>query len=152
MSAHPLYETWRNMVRRCHAPGFPDFKHYGARGIQVWPAWRDDFQSFADWIESNLGSRPEGMTLDRIDNDRGYDPENLKWATWSEQNRNRRGTASAETAAKIREAYEAGEGSPRVLAERFGVTKSVADRAIWGQNYASAGRAPRVNFEIRAGA
>jgi hypothetical protein len=93
---HYLYPTWSNMYGRCHNPRRHDFERYGGRGISVYKEWRrkgrgcPGFNSFLSWILTNLGERPEGMTLDRIDNDKDYEPGNLRWATSSEQVRNRR--------------------------------------------------------------
>lgn len=85
---HPLYPTWSSMIGRCHNPKHPDFATYGGRGIQVCPMWRESFSIFAEQV----GCRPEGTTLDRIDNARGYEPGNVRWATRHEQALNRRGT------------------------------------------------------------
>jgi hypothetical protein len=63
------------------------------RGIRLHESWRDNFAAFAMYGENVLGDRPEGMTLDRIDNDRGYVPGNLRWATASQQRLNQRRTA-----------------------------------------------------------
>ncbi|MFI5064092.1 MAG: hypothetical protein ACHP9Z_08965 [Streptosporangiales bacterium] len=89
LARHPLYDCWRNMLDRCESPADPGYANYGARGIQVCPEWHD-VAAFAGWIEANLGPRPQGMTLDRINNDGNYEPGNLRWATHSEQARNQR--------------------------------------------------------------
>lgn len=85
---HPLYETWHNMIQRCENPRHNSFPRYGGRGIQVCERWR---KSFADFL-ADVGERPSGMTLDRWPNSDGnYEPGNVRWATLSEQQRNRRG-------------------------------------------------------------
>ena len=86
----PLYKTWRSMKERCYNPRHKSYRHYGGRGITIWPQWRDSFIAFATYVLNTIGSRPAGRSLDRIDNGKGYIPGNLRWATQSEQCQNRR--------------------------------------------------------------
>ena len=74
------------MIQRCTNERAANFKYYGGRGIRVCQQWRDSFEAFL----ADMGERPEGKTLDRINNDGNYEPGNCRWATWSEQRRNRR--------------------------------------------------------------
>jgi hypothetical protein len=79
------------MVERCHNPKSKDFSHYGARGIAVCDQWRASYLTFA----GDVGERPSPLhVLDRIDNDRGYYPDNVRWVTQTENNRNRRNSVS----------------------------------------------------------
>lgn len=89
MRSHPLYDTWRTMLRRCEDRRVQSYPMYGGRGIAVAPEWHD-VTAFIAWIEANLGPRPDGMSLDRTNNDGNYEPGNLRWATSVQQANNRR--------------------------------------------------------------
>lgn len=86
---HPLYDRWVGMKRRCLDPRHVRWADYGGRGISVDPAWLD-FETFADDIGPMPCQINGRWTLDRIDGDGNYEPGNVRWATDSEQNRNRR--------------------------------------------------------------
>jgi hypothetical protein len=77
------------MIHRCEDPNARGYQNYGGRGIAVCERWHD-VRLFVEDIERLLGSRPAGSTLDRVDNDRNYEPDNVRWATQSEQHRNSR--------------------------------------------------------------
>lgn len=89
---NPLHWTWKGMIDRCYSPNLKPYKDYGGRGITVCDRWRESFHAFVE----DMGERPDGMTLDRRDNDLGYSPENCRWATHKEQQRNRRLTIRLE--------------------------------------------------------
>ena len=83
----PEYRAWLGMKGRCHTPTNPKFRDYGARGICVCDEWMNNYQSFL----SHVGRRPSSShSLGRIDNDRGYEPGNVRWETAQQQSRNRR--------------------------------------------------------------
>lgn len=81
----PMYRAWHSMIDRCHNPNNTDYALYGARGIKVCRRWRESFSSFLE----DLGARPEGRSLDRIDNNKGYTASNTRWATPTQQANNR---------------------------------------------------------------
>jgi hypothetical protein len=81
---HPTYNSWRSMKHRCDNPNDRYFAHYGGRGITYDPRW-SSFDSFL----ADVGPRPFDRTLDRIDRDGNYQPGNVRWATASEQMKNR---------------------------------------------------------------
>lgn len=87
-SKHPLYSTWHGIRSRCDDPGNPAFKHYGGRGIKLCPRWRGAPQGFDNFV-NDMGPRPGGMSLDRIDNNGDYEPSNCRWASPITQQNNK---------------------------------------------------------------
>lgn len=82
------YGVWSAMLERCYTPTSKSYPDYGGRGITVCPDWRYSFEAFL----KDMGESPEGMFIDRIDNDEGYSSDNCRWVTRQENNSNRRNT------------------------------------------------------------
>lgn len=80
------YHSWSAMISRCTSENNPDYESYGGRGITVCSRWADCFENFLE----DMGDRPEGTSLDRIDVNGNYEPENCRWATGSDQCFNKR--------------------------------------------------------------
>lgn len=92
-----LYTTWKSMKARCYNPSHKSYALYGGRGIIVCPQWLASFQCFKDWAMST--DYQEHLTIDRYPNKDGdYEPDNCRWATWKEQERNRNNNIAPITA------------------------------------------------------
>jgi len=106
------YNIWTSMRQRCIQKNCKSYQAYGARGIALCERWYD----FANFL-ADMGEVPQGMTLDRIDNARGYELGNCRWATWTEQQRNR-------TNNRLLTVF--GQTMPATAwAEKYGIKKSV---------------------------
>ena len=114
---HPLYNVWQSMRGRCLNPNYRQWNDYGGRGIKICSRW-DDFHAFVE----DMGPRPEGYSIDRIDNDADYSPGNCRWASRKQQQRNQRRAVYVEIEGKRYRAID--------LAEKVGVkTDTIVARA-----------------------
>ena len=86
MNGTLVYSSWRSMKHRCGNPNNIAYKNYGGRGIVVCERWRNSFEAFFE----DMGERPEGLQIDRIDNNGNYEPGNCRWVTCTENNNNKR--------------------------------------------------------------
>lgn len=91
------YSSWVAAIQRCHSKTNKDYARWGGRGITVCDEWRSSFEAFY----KHIGPRPDGTSLDRIDNSKGYEPGNVRWATHSQQQRNRRNSVRISVAGEI---------------------------------------------------
>jgi hypothetical protein len=83
-----LYSRWINMKHRCYNPKFPNYRHYGGRGITICNEWLESFESFLSWALAN--NYRQELDLDRADNNGNYEPNNCRFVTKKENTRNRR--------------------------------------------------------------
>lgn len=113
-SGSPEYYAWRNMRSRCLNESDPSYKNYGCRGIFVCPEW-DSFDRFME----DMGRRPDGTTLDRIDAGGGYSKGNCRWATWTVQSLNKRTTRVLASGDKAHEKALASGVKPNTVNARM---------------------------------
>ncbi len=90
LKKHKLYGIWANIKKRCYNESDPAYKNYGGRGITVCDEWRNDFKAFYDYVMALENAMQPGLTVDRMRNNEGYKPENLRWATRHIQATNQR--------------------------------------------------------------
>lgn len=115
---HPLYKTYCSMKDRCLCKSSKYFSRYGGRGIKICDRWLGE-NGFWSFVE-DMGERPDGATLDRINNDGDYCPENCRWANWVVQENNRRNT--------VRYEYQGESLTLREISERLHIPRRVLER------------------------
>lgn len=82
-----LYRIWGNMKTRCEYPGAINYSYYGGKGVTVCAEWSQSYETFRDWALVN--GYDEDLTIDRINGDKGYSPDNCRWSTMTSQARNK---------------------------------------------------------------
>ena len=132
MTGTSEYQIWKNILARCRNANAPNHHNYGGRGITVCDRWLESFENFY----ADMGDRPSKQhTLDRIDNDGPYSPENCRWATWDVQYRNRRQTVSI--------TYDGETKCRKDWCQEYGVDESTfAQRLSRGWDVGTALKAP----------
>lgn len=114
MKGTATYDSWRGAKGRCTNPDDKNYPRYGGRGIKVCQEWQESFENFL----SDMGERPDGTALDRIDVNGDYEPGNCRWATATQQARNRRRPVYVERNGKKAHLSE--------VAEEMGITYGAA--------------------------
>lgn len=126
-----LYVIWTNMKRRCLNINSEKYYRYGERGISIYEKWIKDFDNFSSYILSTIGDRPSKKhSLDRIDNNKNYEPGNLKWSTNEEQIRN---SSQAKLNIKKIEEIKKSKETAKNLAEKYNVCRSTIYRVKSGR-------------------
>ena len=124
LKKHPLYTHWRGMRQRCNDSNHHKYKNYGGRGIKVCKEWNEDFLPFYKWAIENGYSK--GLSIDRINNDGGYNPSNCRWITVAENSRHKSTIRINEKI--IKEIKEARKRKPilsyKKIGELFGFSES----------------------------
>ena len=140
MYKRPEYLVWQQMKERCYNPRKASYARYGAVGITVCARWRRSFEAFY----TDMGNRPTGYTLERIDNARGYSPKNCRWASWHDQYRNREQNVWIE--------YDGRTQCRKDWAREFGIDEAtLSQRLARGWDIHTALRAPRYYSYARSG-
>ena len=131
------HRIWRAMIDRCWNPHNKSFRYYGALGVQVCERWLRSFENFL----ADMGERPRGTSLDRVDNDRGYEPDNCRWATPTTQVRNSRRTDLNVVAVCLIRHMKRRGASCAAIGHAFGISRSqvskISKRLRWNDLFHS---------------
>lgn len=124
----PEYRSWCAMRERCNRPRHHAYSRYGGRGVTIDPSW-DDFAVFLQ----DMGPRPKGTSLDRIKNELGYAPNNCRWATSTEQNRNSSNAKLSEADIDVMRTRVAAGETQRSVARDLGISEGHLSQILSGK-------------------
>lgn len=128
-----VYRIWSDIKTRCRNTDRPQYKWYGGKGIDYCAEW-ESFEVFLKWSLENGYS--DGLQIDRVDNNKGYEPVNCRWVTQRENNRNRSSTKLTESdACDIKNHPQRGKTSKEVLSIKYGVSTYTIDSVWYGKNW-----------------
>ena len=129
----PEYRSWHSAKARCLYPSMPSYRWYGGRGITMCQSWSDSFETFF----ADMGPRPNGTTLDRIDHNGDYEPGNCRWATLKEQAREERGRGHKLHADQVAEIRAIGRNQTlRRIGAAYGVSHTTVRLILEGRCWA----------------
>lgn len=131
ITKHPMYSSWAGMKSRCQNPNYPEFHYYGGRGIKICDRW----QSSENFFDDMLPAWKKGLSLDRIDPNKSYSPDNCRWANEKTQQNNRRNNVLFEYNGERKTLTDWAEiiGVKRsTLAQRYYVYKWSIERCLGG--------------------
>jgi hypothetical protein len=131
MARTPTYQAWRGALSRCYRQKDKRYPDYGGRGIAVCDEWKASFSAFL----RDMGARPDGMTLDRIEVNGNYEPNNCRWATRLQQARNTRANVATEAMAEEIRARRIAGASLTSLASDFGMTHGNVGHIVSGATW-----------------
>lgn len=129
LSGTRTHRIWKNMRQRCMNPHNPSWLRYGGRGIQLCDRWKESFENFL----SDMGESPNGLSIDRIDNNGNYEPANCRWATSLTQGRNTSTVKLSMSIAKeLRNLYASGV-RPMHIQKQFGLKRRTLQNVLYGR-------------------
>ncbi len=127
-----IYHILDGMISRCHNPNIPSFKYYGDNGIEVCSDWRENRKSFLEWAKNN--DYQHDLSIDRIDNNKGYCPENCRWVNKETQSRNRKHVLSIDQVRNVKKLLLTNQTHSEI-SKRLGIKKSRIAQISMGRTW-----------------
>lgn len=124
MCSHPIYSNYNQIMQRCYNTKCKNYKNYGGRGIKMYSKWKNRPDLFIKYVENTCGPKSHDKSIDRIDNNKGYMPGNLRWATQEEQKQNtRKSVVTKEIAVLIYKDFLSKKYSQIDLSKKYNCSK-----------------------------